>query len=468
MKFISTIFLFLIYIQTAKSQASLHLKINNLPGETDVTLSICEDPFFVDPCKDIIGKTDKKGYLTLSFPIKRAVPAKLIIGDEFTMLYLVPYDSLVVSADFADFDHTIHYTGKGAADNNFMAAEQLHEFEQRANTYSSYSDAHAFAQHMDSLENELNTFYTSYSKEEFTKEFSRYLKNKVKYRFYSARWMFKLSFDHATSTFNYKEVPADYFNYLRVINLNDQDAAENEYYRSAILRYFDEYNDTIYKKNIKDTLHAGMSITTEFGIQYNLYKKLFTGAVLNYQLTLLLLEQLSSITENEYYVNKILADYRTTCTNKEYKNKVQKTYLKLTELTKGKKMPDFYFTDIKGNKIGISNFKGKKVYIDLWATWCVPCRAEMPHTQKFIEENKNLKSTAFVFINFNDNKASWLNYDGIKLGENMFADDEQTEKITSLFGINGIPRHMIVDVKGNIISIEYEGALDELKKILSQ
>ena len=89
------------------------------------------------------------------------------------------------------------------------------------------------------------------------------------------------------------------------------------------------------------------------------------------------------------------------------------------------------------------------------------------HT-KFIEENKSLKNVVFVFINYQDNKASWLKYDGIKLGENMFADNEQTEKMLSIFGISEIPRHMLVDAKGKIIEIEYSGTLDELKKILSK
>lgn len=464
MKFIFSFFFFFICIQTANAQASLRLRISNLPDETDVTLSISDDPFFVEPSPDIIGKTDKEGYLTLSFPIKKAAPAKLIIGDKFTMLYLVPHDSLVVTVDYTDIDHTINYTGKGAADNNYLAAELLLNVDSRANNYNLYNEANAFAQHVDSIENELNAFYSNYRKEDFTKEFSSYLKNSIKYRFYNARWMYKLKFDHQTSTFIYREVPDEYYNYLRFINLNDQPAAENEYYKSALQRYFEEYNDSIYKKNIKDTLHAGMSITSEFEVQYKLRKKLFTDNVLNYQLTQLLLERLSTIVEYPNYVNKILSDYRAVCTNKEYKNKVQKTYLKLTELNKGRKIPDFYFTDIKGNKIGISNFKGKKVYIDIWATWCVPCRAEIPHTQKFIEENKGIKNVVFLFINFKDNKESWIKYDGIKSGLNMFADYEQTNKMESLFEINGIPRHMLVDKNGNIIDIEFTGTLEELKK----
>ncbi|WP_338048269.1 TlpA disulfide reductase family protein [Pontibacillus yanchengensis] len=55
----------------------------------------------------------------------------------------------------------------------------------------------------------------------------------------------------------------------------------------------------------------------------------------------------------------------------------------------GKKAPDFQLTTLNDKKISLSNLKGEKVMINFWATWCPPCRAEMPDMEKFYQ-NKDI------------------------------------------------------------------------------
>ena len=54
----------------------------------------------------------------------------------------------------------------------------------------------------------------------------------------------------------------------------------------------------------------------------------------------------------------------------------------------GKKAPDFTLTDINGKSISISSLKGRAVIINFWATWCPPCRAEMPSLNRLYKEYK--------------------------------------------------------------------------------
>lgn len=55
-------------------------------------------------------------------------------------------------------------------------------------------------------------------------------------------------------------------------------------------------------------------------------------------------------------------------------------------LEKGEKAPDFTLENLDGEKMKLSDFEGKKVLLNFWASWCGPCRAEMPDMQKFYEE----------------------------------------------------------------------------------
>lgn len=56
-------------------------------------------------------------------------------------------------------------------------------------------------------------------------------------------------------------------------------------------------------------------------------------------------------------------------------------------IKKGQRAPDFQLADVNGNTYTLSDFRGKKVFVNFWATWCPPCRAEMPHMQQVYEEH---------------------------------------------------------------------------------
>jgi peroxiredoxin len=57
-------------------------------------------------------------------------------------------------------------------------------------------------------------------------------------------------------------------------------------------------------------------------------------------------------------------------------------------LQEGIPAPDFSFPDLNGKKVGLSDYKGKVVLVNIWATWCPPCRDEMPSMQKLYERFK--------------------------------------------------------------------------------
>lgn len=73
----------------------------------------------------------------------------------------------------------------------------------------------------------------------------------------------------------------------------------------------------------------------------------------------------------------------------------------------GATAPDFTFPDQKGKNVSLSDFKGKVVMIDFWASWCGPCRAEIPNVKKYYEEFKKNKNVVFLSVSIDDKKDAW-------------------------------------------------------------
>nr|WP_199002737.1 TlpA disulfide reductase family protein [Flavobacterium sp. ASV13] len=125
----------------------------------------------------------------------------------------------------------------------------------------------------------------------------------------------------------------------------------------------------------------------------------------------------------------------------------------------GKPSPDFEYDNHKGGKTKLSDLKGKYVYIDLWATWCAPCRAEIPYLQK-IEEKYHGKNIEFVSISIDKLKDNekWKKFvtDKNLGGVQLFADKDWESEFVTSYGVTGIPRFIIVDPKGNVLSADAE------------
>ena len=100
--------------------------------------------------------------------------------------------------------------------------------------------------------------------------------------------------------------------------------------------------------------------------------------------------------------------------------------------------------------VALEDLRGKYVYIDVWATWCGPCKAELPYLKKLEKKFKG-KNIYFVSISIDANKAAWIKMvqedqlGGIQLHGGNIAKD---------YDIRAIPRFILLDKEGKVISKE--------------
>jgi thiol-disulfide isomerase/thioredoxin len=117
----------------------------------------------------------------------------------------------------------------------------------------------------------------------------------------------------------------------------------------------------------------------------------------------------------------------------------------------------FDYENHKGGKTKLEDFKGSYVYVDVWATWCGPCRAEIPSLKK-VEEKYHGKNIEFVSISIDVAKdhEKWKSFVAEKQlgGVQLFADKDWNSDFIKAYGVTGIPRFILIDPSGKIVKAD--------------
>lgn len=130
-------------------------------------------------------------------------------------------------------------------------------------------------------------------------------------------------------------------------------------------------------------------------------------------------------------------------------------------LNKGEHAPDFELTTLAGEPIRLSELKGKKVILNFWATWCPPCKAEMPHMQNFYEDYAETENVEIVAVNLTsgDREASveeFVKDFGLTFPIPMDVEGDVGQKFQAVT----IPTSYIIDTDGKIQN-KIVGPMDE-------
>ncbi len=247
------------------------------------------------------------------------------------------------------------------------------------------------------------------------------------------------------------DIPADYFNFLESIETAFSDSIIN----TNIYQLINAYTGNIAQRTIQDTtLTKEKYFATLMNVlldkhQESYFKQLLIG--------------------NIFYINlnqndlDFFTDHKTLLDNNVHELSIKtplNNYYK--ELKRQMNNPEINSNAILSRMNGTtakslidticSQNKGKVIYLDFWATWCGPCRAEMPNSKK-LKQKLAGKDIEFVYLCLNSNEQQWkLALSQMQLdGKHFFCDKEQSISIRKGFEINGIPHYMLINKKGHIV-----------------
>ena len=137
-----------------------------------------------------------------------------------------------------------------------------------------------------------------------------------------------------------------------------------------------------------------------------------------------------------------------SCSSRADENKAPITEATTAQPAEAKKIPAFVMTDANGKTIDLSSFKGRKVFVNLWATWCPPCRAEIPSIEKLAGKVDKSKAV-FIMLSLDENfevAKQFAKAQNLKVPVYYPA-----EKLPALFNTDGIPATFIFNEAGDLI-----------------
>jgi len=375
-------------------------------------------------------------------------------GENFAHIYLKPQDNLEISFDANNFQTSLYYEGKGEKENNYLADKNrlTNKIPRQKRFYSFYVmlDEAKFLKQTDSVhQSYLNLFKLKnrFLNTEFKylelnainiengirlaqfPEQKRLFSDNKKYvkskRYPNPFENINLNTPKLLITYGYKDLVHTYFNNKAV------QKAKNNKNTDAFIQYMQDLKNSKFAPKIIDKL--GVSIA-EYGFSYSKNPKLF------YEI------------------------FYKFATIKKYKVAFKKLYQK-KKTEKGKPSPDFKFIGFNKKTYTLKDFKGKYIYIDVWASWCSPCIKEIPHLQQL--EKKFSKKINFVSIAWNDSSKNWNNFVKSKNLKGFQLYGEKNSAFFKFFNIESIPRFILLDKEGNIIESKAKPpSFPQLKKQL--
>jgi thiol-disulfide isomerase/thioredoxin len=120
----------------------------------------------------------------------------------------------------------------------------------------------------------------------------------------------------------------------------------------------------------------------------------------------------------------------------------------------GKASPGFSFDDSNGKSVSLTDFKGKYVFIDIWATWCGPCISQIPYLEQLQERYKG-QNIAFVSVSLDNetSRAKWKDFIAKKTlsGTQLIATKGFKSKFIKAYGIHAIPHFILISPEGTVL-----------------
>ena len=410
----------------AADDAVLNVKVNN-PGAGEVVV-VCHNNINVLPL-------DEYGSAVFTLKGTDAAYARLFYGRESLRIYLEKGDEATLSFDGGDVAGTYVFQGEKAPAVKYLNsvallalpdedyALSLDEFKSRLAAKEAESVKLLEANGLSSAG-----------------DFEKMEKSRIRYAYAAQLMMYPMA--HMIMSGDGEYVPGqEYYDLIDTYVVEDGGLACIDEYRAFVAEAMHVLDPSgrdikeIYPKTVAQMKYAADRLADQ-KVREIIIHYIASAYVDNFGV--------KDITEMENLYNTYVKD---TVLTAAYTAKYERW-----DLTRpGKLSPGFRAPDVDGKEYVLADFRGRYVYIDMWATWCGPCKREIPFLKELEEEFKDAQ-IVFIGLSVDKDKAAWekMVRSGALSGIQLYLGTGSS--FQEAYRVEGIPRFMLLDKDGRIIS----------------
>ncbi|MDD4645145.1 MAG: TlpA disulfide reductase family protein [Bacteroidales bacterium] len=463
MKQLATILLITALLASCKPEAKVTCLISgsvkNMP-DTQLSLIIGN--------KTDTLKLNADGTFSKEVSVTKATDAILRGAKMYSSVYLAPGGDLNIIADGADPERNLTFSGSLAAANDYLIAKDKGEQKIQERLQAAYrtpykpADFKRIRDSINTADLDMLAKFTS-EKGKLDKAFIERQKTAIRFGYYSDMNNYPMM----TEYFNTDKpaIPADWYSFMDGVVLDNPALLDipnakyfiTSYISAQTLKNSGLSRDEFYK-NDTDVVKLNCKY-----LQDNFKNPEFYN--------LLAYEFLEGIIESAgpKGLEGLVGEYMTKSTDEANKTALKGIVDTWAPLNPGQPAPVFNLPDNTGKMVLLTDFAGKYVFIDFWATWCGPCKAEVPAYKKLIEDYKN-KNIVFISISVDKDKSAWekMVKEGIpdpegkgKMIQFTWLQLHDAVKYNKGWLVKYIPTFVLIDPQGKIVNARAERPSDE-------
>jgi thiol-disulfide isomerase/thioredoxin len=455
------LFLLLLPLSASAGSGSIFIK-GKVENAANDTLRLLWLPHhFADREQQVTVLLDKKKNYAVTLQQSTPVYLNISYGNTSWLLYALPGDTLLVDLKGKADAYKPAFAGKRAADNT-MLQEYMDRFKDNRKDIEQHlrnDSAFAFRNYRDTLEQRSLRFIRS-RRSSISPAFYYQLTTDVRY----ACNLDKLSYLKRNRMYSIRPGEEEtalpgYFNFIYRRGIINDSALVSP----AYTRFIDGYLFYSYLRTVNFS-RGKMNVTSEELFSYA--KIIYDGKTLEQELVNLLRFALTR--EETKGAELILAELQQHKFDTAIINPYERQLIRLKAFGPGALAPVFTLTDVNGKTVSLSDFRGKPVYLDFWASWCGPCMREMPSSAELKKKFAG-KDIVFLYVSLDTDEQKWRDAIKNKNIEGIHLIVGKSDVVQN-YRISSIPRYFIINRKGELVDINaprpsdksLEGKLNEL------
>jgi len=392
---------------------------------------------------------DANGSFTYDIP-ELAKPSNyyLIAGKDYMPFKIAPGMKLEINFDANAFKTSLRFEGKGSDINNYLVTKSI---KIGSMDYDAFKlEPNQFRAKQDSILKVEQALLAGAKKDDLSDPFWKTEEADVLYSWANNLAMFEPYHGYYAQKEGYK-APEDFFLYEKDLDINQPVSVNSTAFKSYVSSVVDKAANKkieMLRKADSTKIINSSKINLETAQEVIKDQKVLDNFLFDHISNQVQWKEIADVQESIDF-------FRSRCKDTALVNKLNATVAEWKLLGPGEPAIDFTGKDARGNPVKLSDFKGKLVYVDVWATWCGPCKYEIPFLDT-LETDYHGKNIVFISYSIDEDHAAWLKFvpEHKLQGVQIIGEKAWESALCKKYKIMGVPTFMLFDTAGKIVSVK--------------